>query len=29
MMVMVVMGMDMVRVNHDGNVVHDHEDEGG
>ena len=29
MMVMVVMDMDLVRVNHDGNVVHDHEDEGG
>ena len=29
MMVMVIMGMNMVRDKHDGDFVHDNEDEGG
>ena len=28
MLMMEIMGMDMVRVKHDGDVVHDHEDDG-
>ena len=29
MMMMEIMGMDMVRVKHSGDVVYDHEDDGG